>query len=62
VGIASASQGPGGRKPLAGFNIFEIDGEPGNWQTIHRRMQIGTKGPGFVENPAAVIALEEQLG
>ncbi|MCO6407042.1 metallophosphoesterase family protein [Hoeflea alexandrii] len=62
VGIASASQGPGGRKPLAGFNIFEIDGGPGDWQTIHRRMQLGEDGPGFAENPASVIALEERLG
>ncbi|WP_339759203.1 metallophosphoesterase [uncultured Hoeflea sp.] len=61
VGIASASQGPGGRKPLAGFNLFEIDGEPGNWQTLHRRMQLGGEGPGMVENEAGVIALEESL-
>ncbi|MEM5494785.1 metallophosphoesterase [Hoeflea sp. AS16] len=62
VGIASASQGPGGRKPLAGFNLFEIDGGPGDWQTIHRRMQLGAEGPGMVENQAGVIALEERLG
>lgn len=62
VGIASASQGPGGRKPLAGFNLFEIDGEPGNWKTTHLRMQLGKEGPGMVENPAGVIALEETLG
>ncbi|WP_417408517.1 metallophosphoesterase family protein [Hoeflea sp.] len=61
VGIASASQGPGGRKPLAGFNLFEIDGEPGNWKTLHRRMQLGGEGPGMVENAAGVIALEESL-
>jgi len=61
VGIASASQGPGGRKPLAGFNLFEIDGEPGKWKTIHRRMQLGAEGPGMVENQAGVIALEEIL-
>ncbi|PHR22674.1 MAG: metallophosphatase [Hoeflea sp.] len=62
VGIASASQGPGGRKPLAGFNLFEIDGEPGNWKTTHLRMQLGPEGPGMIENPAGVIALEETLG
>ena len=61
VGIASASQGPGGRKPLAGFNLFEIEGQPGNWQTLHRRMQLGPEGPGLVENKAAVISLEEVL-
>ena len=61
VGIASASQGPGGRKPLAGFNLFEIDGRPGKWRIIHRRMQLGAEGPGFSENPAGVIGLEEVL-
>lgn len=60
VGIASSSQGPGGRKPLAGFNLFDIEGEPGSWHITHRRMQLGT-GPGLVENPAGVIALEETL-
>ena len=62
VGIASASQGPGGRKPLAGFNLFDIDGGPGDWKTIHRRMRLNADGPGYAENPAAVIALEERLG
>ena len=62
VGIASASQGPGGRKPLAGFNLFEIDGEPGDWKTMHRRMRLNPDDPGFADNPAAVIALEERLG
>lgn len=61
VGIASASQGPGGRKPMAGFNLFEIDGEPGNWQTIHRRMQLGTDGPGLIENPEGLIRFERDL-
>jgi 3',5'-cyclic AMP phosphodiesterase CpdA len=61
VGIASASQGPGGRKPLAGFNLFEIDGEPGNWHTIHRRMQLRPDGPGVVENQAGLISLEKSL-
>ncbi len=37
IGIASASQSPGGKKPSAGFNLFEIDGRPGNWQILHQR-------------------------
>ncbi len=61
AGIASASQGPGGRKPLAGFNLFEIEGKPGSWKTIHRRMQLGAEGPGVVENQKAVISYEEEL-
>lgn len=31
IGIASASQGPGGHKPPAAFNLFTISGEPGSW-------------------------------
>jgi 3',5'-cyclic AMP phosphodiesterase CpdA len=37
IGIASASQSPGGKKPSAGFNLFDIGGEPGRWQILHRR-------------------------
>jgi len=61
VGIASASQGPGGHKPLAGYNLFEIVGEPGNWHISHRRMQLGSVGPDFVENPAGLISFEKRL-
>lgn len=32
VGIASASQGPGGSKPVAAYNLFSVDGEPGDWR------------------------------
>ncbi|MCL6706974.1 metallophosphoesterase [Pseudomonas sp. R2.Fl] len=34
IGIASASQGPGGHKPPAAFNLFTISGKPGAW-TLH---------------------------
>ena len=37
IGIASASQSPGGKKPPAAFNLFDIDGEPGRWQIQHKR-------------------------
>ena len=37
MGIASASQSPGGKKPSAAFNLFEIDGVPGRWQVAHKR-------------------------
>ncbi|MCD2173755.1 metallophosphoesterase family protein [Rhizobium sp. C4] len=40
IGIASASQSPGGRKPPAAFNLFEIDGEPGRWQVLHKRFAL----------------------
>ncbi|MDF1609722.1 metallophosphoesterase [Hoeflea sp. YIM 152468] len=61
VGIASSSQGPGGRKPLAGFNLFEIAGEPGDWHITHKRMQLGTGAAGFVENQAGLISVEKTL-
>jgi 3',5'-cyclic AMP phosphodiesterase CpdA len=37
VGIASASQSHGGKKPPAAYNLFEIDGEPGEWQIRRQR-------------------------
>ncbi|KPF45563.1 metallophosphoesterase [Rhizobium sp. AAP43] len=40
IGIASASQGPGAKKPAAGFNLFQIDGEAGNWQLDWQRYRI----------------------
>ncbi len=40
IGIASASQAPGDKKPVAGFNIFEIDGEQGAWNCNHKRMAL----------------------
>ena len=40
VGIASASQGPGAKKPAAGYNLFSVDGEAGNWQLDWQRYMI----------------------
>ncbi|HZG27667.1 MAG TPA: metallophosphoesterase [Ensifer sp.] len=37
IGIASASQSTGGKKPPAGFNLFEIEGEPDRWTILHKR-------------------------
>ncbi len=37
VGIASASQGPGGKKPRAGYNLFNISGEQGAWNVTCER-------------------------
>jgi 3',5'-cyclic AMP phosphodiesterase CpdA len=31
LGIASASQGPGGHKPPAAYNLFSLSGAPGAW-------------------------------
>ncbi len=40
VGIASASQGRGGKKPPAGFNLFSISGSPGHWNLIRERFEL----------------------
>lgn len=37
MGIASASQSPGGKKPPAAFNLFDFDGAPGQWRITHKR-------------------------
>ena len=37
IGISSASQGPAGKKPVAGFNLFSISGEAGNWKIERER-------------------------
>lgn len=47
VGIASASQSPGGKKPPAAFNLFDVDGEPGRWTINHTRIAMREDGRGF---------------
>jgi 3',5'-cyclic AMP phosphodiesterase CpdA len=37
VGIASASQGPGGHKPRAAYNLFSLEGKPGAWNLACER-------------------------
>lgn len=44
VGIASASQGPGGHKPPAGYNLFSISGAPGNWNVMRERYALTQDG------------------
>jgi 3',5'-cyclic AMP phosphodiesterase CpdA len=44
VGIASASQGRGSRKPPAGFNLFFISGSPGQWNLIRERFELTMDG------------------
>lgn len=47
VGIASASQGPGGEKPPAAYNLFHISGEAGNWNLTCERYGLDEKGTGM---------------
>lgn len=44
VGIASASQGPGGRKPVAGYNLFSISGKAGAWSLDWQRHAFNEQG------------------
>ena len=32
IGVAAGGQAPGGHRPAARYNLFEIDGEPGAWR------------------------------
>jgi len=56
VGIASCSHGPGGGTPPAGFNLFDIEGEAGNWQLTHRRMRMRGNGTEFEEVQEGLIS------
>jgi hypothetical protein len=47
VGIASASQGPGGHKPRAAYNLFTLTGGPGNWNLLCERYGLTEKGDGI---------------
>jgi 3',5'-cyclic AMP phosphodiesterase CpdA len=48
IGIASASQGPGSKRPPSAYNLFSIDGEKGNWSLKRERFSLGpVDGEGF---------------
>ncbi|WP_438617968.1 metallophosphoesterase family protein [Oryzifoliimicrobium ureilyticus] len=44
VGIASASQGLGGSKPPAAYNLFSIAGSPGAWELKGERFNLSRSG------------------
>ncbi|MCM2291188.1 metallophosphoesterase [Allorhizobium sp. BGMRC 0089] len=46
IGIASASQGPGGKKPPAAFNLFEISGKSGAWSLTWERHSLTADASG----------------
>lgn len=52
-GIASASQGPGGHKPPASYNLFTIEGGAGNWRVSHERYTLDDNARNFNLNPAS---------
>lgn len=55
-GIASAAQGPGGKRPRAGYNLFHISGTPGDWHLLQERYQLTETGDG-VEQTASMHLL-----
>ncbi|MBL0372023.1 metallophosphoesterase [Rhizobium sp. KVB221] len=55
VGIASASQGQGGRKPPAAYNLFHIDGEKGSWSIKRERYQLTGDGSAFLLDETSAL-------
>ena len=53
IGVAAAGQAPGGDKPAAQYNMFEIAGEPGNWSVAMKR-----RGLTGLSTPVTTLATE----
>ena len=49
VGVPSASRNPGPERRGAGWNLFEIEGEPGGWRTTRVERGFRDAGSGLVE-------------
>ncbi len=56
VGIASASQGPGGKKPPAAYNLFHISGGPGAWKLTCERYGLTTDGGGMALDSTTILS------
>jgi 3',5'-cyclic AMP phosphodiesterase CpdA len=61
VGIASASQGPGGHKPPASYNLFSLSGEPGNWNLVCERYGLTQAGDGIALDSSHVFYGDQPL-
>jgi 3',5'-cyclic AMP phosphodiesterase CpdA len=59
VGIASASQGPGGHKPRAAYNLFTLSGEPGAWNLLCDRYGLTERGDGVTLDNSRLLYGEE---
>jgi 3',5'-cyclic AMP phosphodiesterase CpdA len=55
VGIASASQGPGGLKPPGAYNLFSIDGSPGAWELKGERFSINETGDDVLQESVDIF-------
>nr|WP_316655264.1 metallophosphoesterase [uncultured Gellertiella sp.] len=56
VGVAAASQGPGGHKPRAGYNLFRIGGSPGDWHLHLDRHQLSDTGDAMGKISSMVLS------
>ena len=57
VGVAAAGQAPDGRHPPAQYNLFEIDGAPGNWSV--RLTRRGLSGKSLPPSDLETVQLSE---
>jgi 3',5'-cyclic AMP phosphodiesterase CpdA len=55
VGIAAGSQGYGGRKPPAAYNLFHIGGEPGKWTLRKERFGLNPDNATFAKENEEVL-------
>ena len=56
VGIASASQGAGGLKPRAAYNLFTIAGRAGAWELKAERYSLNVRGDGVEAEGVDILA------
>lgn len=47
IGVPSAANAPGGHKPAGRYNLFGIEGEPGNWRCALVERGYGAPGTGI---------------
>lgn len=60
VGVAAAGQAPGSHHPAAQYNLFEIDGEKGDWRIQLTRR--GLTGPSIPPSDLQVLELGSGTG
>lgn len=56
IGVPSASNGPGHKRPAARYNLFSIDGRPGHWRCEMEERGFLTKAPRDEPQQVASIA------
>ena len=54
VGVAAAGEGHGGEKPLAQYNLIDVDGAPGQW-----RLRLSRHGLTAPDSPVTRLSVED---